>query len=206
MKPEIYIRADGSSKIGLGHIVRCTALAHMLKDNFKITFVCKEIPEQSKVDLQKSDFELILINTEEEFFKLLDLDKIVVLDGYDFDTNYQKKIKSTGCKLVCIDDLHDKEFVADLIINHAPGVKPKNYKAQLYTQFALGLDYALLRPAFLEQAKKERKIENIKTVLICFGGADFKNLTESTLQTVSQFKEFKNILVITGTSYTNLDS
>ena len=206
MKPEIYIRADGSSKIGLGHIVRCTALAHMLKEHFKITFISKEIPEQNKADLKKAGFEFMIINTEEDFLKILDSDKIVVLDGYDFDTDYQKKIKSKGCKLACIDDLHDKEFFADLIINHAPGVKPEDYKAQFYTQFALGLDYALLRPAFLNQAKKERKIESVEKVLICFGGADFKNLTESTLQTVLQFKEFKNIVVVTGTSYTYLES
>ena len=43
--------------------------------------------------------------------------KIVVLDGYHFDTNYQTKIKQKGCKLVCIDDLHDKHFVADIIIH-----------------------------------------------------------------------------------------
>jgi UDP-2,4-diacetamido-2,4,6-trideoxy-beta-L-altropyranose hydrolase len=206
VRNDIYIRADGSSKIGLGHIVRCTALAQMLKEHFEITFVCKEIPEQNKTELEKLDFKLIVIDKEEDFLRILSSGKIVVLDGYDFDTGYQKKIKLAGCKLVCIDDLHDKEFVADLIINHAPGVKPEDYKTQLYTQFALGLDYALLRPAFIEQAKKDKQIKKIETLLICFGGADFKNLTESTLQTVLSFKEFNKIVVVTGSSYTYLES
>jgi len=104
-------------------------------------------------------------------------------------------------KLVCIDDLHEKEFVADLIINHAPGIHTKDYKAQPYTQFALGLEYALLRPAFLEQAKKQRTIEKVETVMICFGGSDSKNLTQSTLQVVLEFPQFRKIIVVTGSFY-----
>ena len=50
MKPKVYIRADGSHDIGLGHLIRCIALAHMLKNDFDITFVCKEIPEKIKSD------------------------------------------------------------------------------------------------------------------------------------------------------------
>lgn len=204
MKNNIYIRADGSSAIGLGHIVRCEALAHMLKEYFKITFVCKEIPEQSKNNLQMSGFELINISSEDDFFKKIFSDDIIILDGYGFDINYQKKIKKIGCKLVCIDDLHDKEFVADLIINHAPGVESKDYIAQPYTQFALGLKHTLLRPVFLTQAKKERKIEKIKTIFICFGGSDIKNLTKSTLEIVLANNEFKNIIIVTGSLYNKL--
>jgi UDP-2,4-diacetamido-2,4,6-trideoxy-beta-L-altropyranose hydrolase len=201
MKPEIYLRADGSPEIGLGHIVRCFALAHMLKKKFVIIFVSREIPEQTKKEIQSLGFQLLNIKTEDEFFSKLNSTKIVVLDGYHFDLAYQKKIKLIGCKLVCIDDLHDKEFVADLIINHAPGVIPQDYKAQPYTKFALGLKYALLRPMFLSQAKKKRKIQEIKTILICFGGSDNKNLTKKTLDIVLTFAKFKKIIVITGAGY-----
>lgn len=200
MKSEIYIRADGSPKIGLGHLIRCIALSHMLKNDFDIIFVSKEIPEKIKSELEESQFSLLEID-DSVFFDLITPKDIVVLDGYHFDTNYQKKIKAKGVKLICIDDLHDKEFVADLIINHAPGVKPLDYKIEPYTQFALGAEYALLRPAFLEQAKKVRKIEKTETVLICFGGADYKNLTESVLNVILAFDEFKNIIVVTGFSY-----
>jgi len=36
MLHKIYIRADGGKEIGLGHLVRCFALALMLKDDFEI--------------------------------------------------------------------------------------------------------------------------------------------------------------------------
>lgn len=201
MKPKLFIRTDGNSQIGLGHLVRCTALAHMLKDDFEITFICRLIPNGTVSELKGEAFGCIKIKKEAEFFEQLTSNSIVVLDGYHFDTAYQKQIKSKGAKLVCIDDLHNKEFFADLIINHAPGITTYDYQAQPYTQFALGLDFVLLRPAFLKQAKNQRRIEKIETVLICFGGSDPKNLTQSVLQVVVEFPQFKKIIIVTGGSY-----
>ena len=204
MKKQVLIRVDGNAQIGLGHVVRCIALAQMLKDEFQIHFISKEIPKSIIGDIISKGFEFTKIETEETFFKLLTGKEIVVLDNYFFDTAYQKRIKErSGSKLVCIDDLHDKEFYADLIINHAPGVKPEDYQAQAFTQFALGLDYALLRPAFLKAAKEERKIEKIETVFVCFGGSDIKNITPRCLSALIRIKEFKKIIVVLGASFQN---
>ena len=200
-KPKILIRTDGSSQIGLGHLVRCSALALILKHEFEIIFYCREIPDYILSELEVSGFGCRKIENECEFLGQLTDNIVAVLDGYHFDIEYQKKVKATGAKLVCIDDMHDKEFVADMIINHAPGITPQDYRAQPYTQFALGLEYALLRPYFLEQAKKQRTIEKIETVLICFGGSDYKNLIQRTLQVVLEFPQFKTIIVVTGSSY-----
>jgi UDP-2,4-diacetamido-2,4,6-trideoxy-beta-L-altropyranose hydrolase len=206
MKSEIVIRADGSPEIGLGHLIRCSALALMLKDDFNISFYYREIPEEILEEIKSYGFQCIKINNEEEFLNELSDNNIVVLDGYDFSTDYQKKIKAAGSKLVCIDDLHDKEFVADLIINQAPGIKSHYYKAQPTTQFALGLDYVLLRPGFLEQARKHRTIEVIKNVFICFGGSDPQNLTKEVLQTVIGFTQFNKIIVVIGAAYLDEES
>jgi UDP-2,4-diacetamido-2,4,6-trideoxy-beta-L-altropyranose hydrolase len=201
LKTKIFFRTDGNSQIGFGHLVRCYALAYMLKDYFEITFFCKEIPNTIFADLSSNGFICERIENEKEFFDQLTGSTIVVLDGYHFDTNYQKRIKAKDSKLVCIDDLHDKEFVADLIINHAPGIKASVYKAQPYSEFALGLEYTLLRPKFLVQARKQRNIQKIETVLVCFGGSDSKNQTESVLQTLVEFSQFKKIIVVTGEAY-----
>lgn len=206
MKSKVFIRADGSSQTGLGHLVRCIALANMLKENFEIIFVCREIPDDTKLAIEKNNMTVKIIENEKDFFNMIESGDVIVLDSYEFDTQYQKNIKEKKAELVCIDDLHDKEFAADLIINHAPGITPEKYKAKLYTQFALGTEYALLRPEFIEQAKQEREIDNIETVFICFGGGDAKNFTESTLRTVLSFDSFKKIIVVTGSGYTHEES
>ncbi|MBG0859631.1 MAG: UDP-2,4-diacetamido-2,4,6-trideoxy-beta-L-altropyranose hydrolase [Bacteroidales bacterium] len=201
IKGEILIRADGDGRTGLGHLVRCSALAQMLKDDFDIIFYSRFIPGSLAFELRRNGFNVVRITNEKDFLASITPDKIIIIDGYDFDTDYQRTIKYKDAKLICIDDLHDKEFMADLIINHTPGVKPKDYMAQPYTQYALGPEYVLLRPVFLEQAKKNRQVDKVETVLICFGGADPDGLTLKALITVSEFKKFNRIVVITGAAF-----
>jgi len=197
----VWIRADGNHQFGLGHLVRCTALAQMLQNHFRITFFFKEVPKQIKQEIEKHPFQTTRIDSEEAFFKKLTPDITVVLDGYHFDTGYQKKIKKIGCALVCIDDIHDKEFYADLIINHAPAAAKKLYTAQPYTRFALGPDYVLLRPSFLSVSSQKKQNRYYEKILICFGGSDSKNLTRRTLDVVLDFNQFKKITIITGSAY-----
>jgi spore coat polysaccharide biosynthesis predicted glycosyltransferase SpsG len=177
----------------------------MLKWEYDITFVCNTIPDYIASQITIDGFKLFPIENESEFFQIISNRDIIVLDGYNFDLSYQKAVKKLCFKLVCIDDLHEQKFVADLIINHAPGVSELDYKATLSTRFALGLDYALLRPVFLSQALIRREIQQISTVLICFGGADEINLTQQIVSDVLPLNQFKEIIVITGTAYMHLN-
>ena len=206
MLEKVIIRVDGCAQIGLGHVVRCIALAHMLKKEFHIHFFSKEIPDSIIQEIISNDFQFTKIENDETFFKFLTGEEIVVLDNYFFDTAYQKKIKEAfGCTLVCIDDLHDKEFYADLIINHAPGVKKEDYQIQTDTQFALGLDYVLLRPSFLKEARQLRRIKKNETIFVCFGGSDIKNITSRCLSVLIELEKFKKIIVVLGASFQNTD-
>ena len=203
MSKNLFIRADGSSKIGLGHIVRCIALANMLKDEYLINFVCKEIPQKFVNEIISLNFSITQIEDENNFFELLTGDEIVVLDHYGMDSNYQKHIKGVGSKLVCIDDLHNKEFFADLIVNHSPGAKQEDYKAKPYTKFALGFDYALLRPLFLKVAKQQQQQQSVKmdTAFVCFGGSDINDFTLKITKVLLQLEDISCINIIVGEVY-----
>src|SRR5688572_723719 len=140
--PKIIFRTDGNSNIGLGHIMRCIALSQMLKEDFNnIVFFIREPSESISELFKREGIQLVSLIEEEEFFSTLSAKEIVVLDGYHFDTAYQKKVKSSGSQLVCIDDLRDKHFVADILINPAPGLVEAEYDAEKYTRFLLGADY-----------------------------------------------------------------
>src|SRR5215217_1663979 len=198
---KIYIRVDGGNQIGLGHLVRCFALAKMIQSDFVIIFVCQVLPDSFIHEIKESKFLYIALNDEPDFFTLINPEDIILLDGYHFNTHYQRHIKQIGCKLICIDDIHENEFYADLIINHAPNVSIKEYSAQPYTKFALGLDYVLLRPTFLEKAKITREPEVIKTVFVCFGGSDNKNITKYVAEILKKDARFSKIILVTGASY-----
>ena len=207
MENKILIRADGNAEIGLGHLIRCIALAHMLQQEFKVSFYFKAAPPSLLGGIKESGFGLNKINSESDFLSVLTGKEIVVLDHYDLlDPDYQQKIKNTGCKLVCIDDLHNTAHFADLIINHSPGVSPKDYQAQAYTDFALGPEFSLLRPSFIKAAAKKRKIENVESALICFGGSDIKNITKKVLEAVIDIEQIKKINVVVGAANPHRES
>ena len=210
MKPEVFIRVNFDHEIGLGHLVRCIALADMLKKDFNIRFFYREGTIPDSTYLGDTGFSFTRIDNETEFIEKLSKERIVVLDGYHFNIDYQWQIKSKGCLLVCIDDVHDQHFAADLIINHAPGIHKEAYSTPFYTQFALGTAYALLRQPFLLSARKkdeEKKRKEINdTVMICFGGADPLNITEKALATARKFEQLSKIIVVTGGFYQYADS
>jgi UDP-2,4-diacetamido-2,4,6-trideoxy-beta-L-altropyranose hydrolase len=198
----IYIRVDSNADIGLGHVTRCLALADMLSSNFPIKFICKYIDKKSCETIKLAGFELIRIRIEEEIFSLIKAQDIVVLDHYGLTSSYQETIKRYGCKLVCIDDISNDEFFADVIINTAPHVSAEYYKAQRYTQYALGPDYALLRAAFLEAAREVKILRNvIQSAFVCFGGSDRKNLSVFVAKVLLADSRFKSINIVVGSEY-----
>jgi UDP-2,4-diacetamido-2,4,6-trideoxy-beta-L-altropyranose hydrolase len=201
----IIFRADGGAVIGMGHFIRTLALAEMLKEDFHCIYATRSPGKYQIREIEKVCQENLSLPDDDThfhiFLNLLKGNEIVVLDNYFFTTGYQKAIKEKGCKLVCIDDLHDKEFYADLIINHSPGVKEEDYKAQAYTKFALGLKYALIRQAFYRTTQARRKTEKLETVFISFGGSDPFNLTLTTLNILLDYEYFKRIIVVTGDRY-----
>jgi UDP-2,4-diacetamido-2,4,6-trideoxy-beta-L-altropyranose hydrolase len=216
----LILRADCSSEIGSGHLFRLIALSRMLEKQFEYCFVTNDLTYIPQEEKKRSGFSCIEVPNfkycppdkkkrgEEIFFDLDDIltgDEIVITDGYWFGSKYQKAIKDKGCILICIDDLMEHEFYADLIINHAPGIAPNNYFAQDYTRFALGLDFAILRPSFLQQAKEDIVRAPKSSMFICFGGSDFLNLTVPTLQAVLDTCSFEKINIITGLGYKHID-
>lgn len=207
MKRNIFFRADGSSKIGLGHVIRSLALADMLKKDFTCHFVIRSpIETLKKQILEVCESIIALPNTEDTDTEVdflsehhLSPEDIVILDGYHFGLVYQQTIVDKGCKLVCIDDIQHTEFIANAVINHAPGLSPREFTVMPKTKLLLGSDYALLRPAFLRAATQQRKISEINTVFVCFGGADFNNLSLKVLKLFSAFNGKKyNINMVLG--------
>ena len=118
MKRKILFRADAGAEIGYGHFIRTLALADMLKDDFECVFYTQTPSEYQRKECEKV-CRLVELPADETRFQLfldvLNVEDIVVLDNYFYTAEYQKAIKGKGCKLVCIDDMHDKHYVADVL-------------------------------------------------------------------------------------------
>lgn len=209
-KQRIFFRADGNSKMGLGHLVRSSALAQMISADYCCILATRcTIPDllsdsRSIFDEVKLIDETLAGKTEQDVLGSVTGSDLLVLDGYAFDEDYQKNLMEKGIDFFCIDDIHSFPFFARVIINHSGGLSPKDYKALPDTQFYLGPRYALLRPEFLKAAlQRRRKIENNKC-FICFGGADPANKTLEVLKKdLSVF--FSVIHVVVGSAYQHIN-
>lgn len=196
MKRKICFRADANSQIGYGHFIRTLALADMLKDDFECVFYTSD-PSFYQIEEMKRVCSYVPLyeNTKiEDFIAFLDGSEIVVLDNYFFTTDYQKVLKTKGCTLVCIDDMHDKHYMADVVINHG-NVKPDVFDKEPYTRLCLGDQWKLLRRPFLI---KPRNIKRNNTAVICLGGADPCHLTDKLVSMALQVANQYHILVILG--------
>lgn len=181
-KPLVAIRADGNSQIGLGHIHRTLALANYLKDYFSIRFYLYQADKLvtdlilghsfQHINLSAGDY-----NQPENFMKELKDCSIVVLDGYEFKTTYQKAIKSNGYKLVVIDDLNEWLNVADVVINHAYTGTSSAYNISEHSILLSGLKYAIIKQELLNEKRHITKSSNSK-ILVCIGGTDPDNYSE----------------------------
>lgn len=201
MKPKVYIRADGNTEIGLGHIIRSLALASMLKSDFDCIFVTRFLTPYVRKEAELSCIEIIKLPEGgnehfNSFLSLLSGVETVVLDNYFYSTEYQRLIKDKGCKLVCIDDIYDKHFVADAVINHAGGLNRDLYSNAPYTTLYTGTEYALLRPAFLTRKKTKGN-----SIFISMGGADKNNNTLDILELLNRKNVNKTCFVVIGDAY-----
>lgn len=198
-KRRILFRADAGAEIGYGHFIRTLALADMLKDDFECVFYTQSPTEYQRNEAEKI-CKLVSLPADETRFQLfLDLlkgNEIVVLDNYFYTTDYQKAIKAKGCKLVCIDDMHDKHYVADVVINHGP-VTADEFDCEPYTMLCLGDDYKLLRRPFLAPLSNRKRKHS---AVINLGGADPFKLTDKVVSLLIQANTDYHIVVILGDS------
>lgn len=199
----IVFRADGSIEIGLGHIHRCVAIAEVLQDKYDICFAVRNATE-SILDLLSSTANVVIklsavsdnkSPNDTELYKYLTGDEIVVLDGYHFSSDYQRNLKTRCRGLVCIDDIPDKHYYSDLIINYNGGIALTTYQREVYTQVIAGLHYAVLKNPFRSRNVKLRPLTD--RLFLNMGGTDPENQTCRALEVLAQsnFKEEVEIVI-----------
>lgn len=203
----IVFRADGSAKTGYGHFIRSLALAGYLKDDFDCYFTTYNSVDRIPTDYQFAEIAKVcdyipiggcdIDQANSDFLNELKPDDIVVLDNYYYTTEYQQAIKDKGCKLVCIDDMHDRHMVCDLLMTSCP-LQREDFSLEPFTKFAGGIEWAFLREPFLKPNKDRNITENIKRVVIAIGGADPFKLTDKMIKVVSTVLPKVEIHVMVG--------
>lgn len=211
----LVIRADASAQIGTGHVMRCLALAqawHARGGN--AILVSQELAPVLEQRIQTEQIALVPVrlglNLAEDAALLIETTRSqnaewIVVDGYQFDANYQRVIREAGFKLLVLDDIGDCEhYYADLILNQNLHATPELYaRRESYTKLLLGNRYVLLRREFLEWRAWERQIPDVaKRILVTLGGSDPQNVTLRVMQALDEIANegLESIVVVGATN------
>lgn len=174
----VAFRADASTEIGTGHVMRCLTLANALAERGVMChFLSRDLPGNLCDRIAASGHRLHRLAApiggavadpegpaHASWLGLgwhadaADCAPILaavapdwlVMDHYALDARWQRAVLPEGCRLLVIDDLADRPHIADVLLDQNLGRKAKDYDELVPVGCTrlIGPRYALLRPEF----------------------------------------------------------
>lgn len=168
----IWFWCDSRANIGLGHVVRCLALAQWAARRGEASrFVVPQMWSGLERFVANYDFEFEVAETP----PLVGRNDVLVIDGYDFVID----VAGTEARTVLIDDLGDRDPAVDVVVNpniYAPDLA---YSADLTL---LGSNFTLLRPEFVDARQTVPPVQrDVERIFVMLGGVDPTNETHRVL-------------------------
>jgi UDP-2,4-diacetamido-2,4,6-trideoxy-beta-L-altropyranose hydrolase len=212
----LLVRADAGVKMGTGHVMRCLALAQGWRHaGGEVIFALAESTPAVDRLLRSERFNITRMEcapgSAEDLGNALEIARACgadwfVVDGYQFDAQYQKRLQDFR-PMLAIDDNGLLDFyAAELVLNqnaHAcaemyPHISPN-------TKLLMGPRFALLRDEFVAYRDWTRAIpDRGSKVLLTMGGSDPGNLTPRILPLLAELADDDlRIRVVVGGSAEN---
>lgn len=201
-RPELLIRADASSAMGTGHVMRCLALAQGWQDIGGIArFACHQLPESMSQRLQEEEILLepidALPGSSEDFEQLLAIARrrkptAVAIDGYQFGQSYVDSVASLDATTLLIDDYGQLgEYRTSFVLNQNAGADEALYaNRRTQTQLLLGPEYALIRRELRCAEGRDRLRDGtVGKILVTLGGSDPDNVTEVVVRGLMELSD-----------------
>ncbi|MDT8903911.1 UDP-2,4-diacetamido-2,4,6-trideoxy-beta-L-altropyranose hydrolase [Anaeroselena agilis] len=198
----IAIRADASTAIGIGHLMRCLTMAEELKEkSCRVLFISRRLPDNAAAAIRakhrlrllpddlswEEDAELTGDILRRESFRT---DRLIV-DNYRLDARWETSLRPYSGKIMVIDDLADRPHDCDLLLDQNYYRDAENrYDGLLpgHCRRFFGPRFALLRREFREARKRTAPRDGkIRRLFVFFGGTD---PTGETLKTLTALREW----------------
>lgn len=186
------IRVDADPTIGSGHFTRMIALAQILHDaSHEVEFataarnalcdayLADEVLPAHQVPAAPNDDRRACVALARASGA-----EWVVLDGARFDEWYQRGLRSSGHRVLSVDDNAAGHFASDVVLNQNYGAEAFRYSTEPYTTRLLGVRYALLRREFRTTTPPVRARGKARNVLVTLGGTRQPGLLARILDAV----------------------
>ncbi len=208
----ILFRCDGDADIGLGHIVRCLALAEELQSEYdcRITFaVHRGKPGIDMIDVR--GYPVITGNestdafSQEEFLRnavqASSCNALIMDFRADVSLDFLFSLRQQGIILVDIDDPNEKRLAADLAF-YPPVPQVKKLDWSGFTgQLMTGWEWVILRPEFTALADQQRIQNHRLHVLVTMGGSDPAGFTITALEALDLLEDDFDTTVVLGAAF-----
>ncbi len=195
----LVVRADASTRMGTGHVMRCLALAQAWRDGGgRAVFIVAPEATTLAARLKSEDIQTVHLTvqpgSDTDAAQTADTARHlqaswVVVDGYHFSADYHRRLKDAGLQLLVIDDDgHARQYCADIVLNQNPHAHEALYGNRARdTRLLLGPRYALLRREFGPWRGWQRAIPQVaRKILVTLGGSDPDNVTGKVIQALQQ--------------------
>ena len=207
----ILFRADSSSFIGTGHIMRDLVLAKQYpQDN--IFFAVRNLKGNINFRIDEAGYKKVVLKTNDVeeldvLIKKLNI-HMIIIDHYGIDYEFEERLKelNPNLKIFVFDDTYEKHH-CDILLNHNIS-GDKNKYANLVPkdcELRCGAKYTLLRDEFFKIKRKPKRKNNKLNVFLAMGGADHSNINIKILNVLKRFKNL-HINVVSTKANKNLKS
>ena len=180
---KVVFRVDASQKIGSGHVMRCLALAEMLRSlGGSIDFIMRDYIGNLNEHVKRQGFNTYLLldqnitieqknlNKYEQctgFVQEIDAEKTIhilafkkidwlIIDHYEIDKVWENKLRLHSKKIMVIDDMANRHHNCDILLDQTFGRKELDYKGLVpdYCNLLLGSENSLLHSSFKKLRQK----------------------------------------------------
>lgn len=210
MLTEIIFRADAYTAIGMGHVMRCLALANACRETGIATRFIGRIEDEillTRIDQCGHEFTALTAGLEDGWLDCVSREVgWVVLDGYGFGSRDHRKIHDAGTKLLVIDDMANLDiYEADVILNQNFHADAAGYHLVREAKMLMGPQFALLRQEFIGRRPAVRSSDVLR-LLVSLGGSDPQGVGLLVTEALAKTQDMRlEVLFIAGSSNPHLD-
>lgn len=161
----LWLRTDGSPTMGLGHVMRCVALAEAAAErSIASVFVTRGDPAAHR-SVERRGFRVV---EPTGWPGPVAAGDAVVFDGYHFTDDDLESAAAMGATIGVVDDLAERTFAASVTVNPNP-IEGDVYD-RAHGTVLVGPRYALVREEF--RRRRRRRAGRLRTLLLTLGGSD----------------------------------
>ncbi len=210
----LLLRADATTAMGSGHVMRCLALAQACQAaGGQASFALAAPAPALEARLAAENCPATALSgpagsaadatATAALAQHVGADWVVA-DGYQFGAKYQQALKQAGLRVLFIDDYgHAGHYSADLVLNQNLAADEQFYASrEADTRLLLGARYILLRREFWPYQGHAREAPpQARRVLVTMGGGDPDNVTLKAVEALGQSAiEGLEAIVVIGAS------